>query len=189
MPIIREPFFLNLPTIGDDVLSSSGAFGAVLHLIRDRKLARSRFQAMLKDVVTQLESLTSTERFRWLELLSYLHAMIYHERPSPAQSTLLEIVEKSVETDPERNEATNMTLTMAEVLRNEGRAEGIEKGLEKGQLQTLQATLLRQLRLRFEGLLNEICDLVGRTKDIDKLQTWLDRFVTCQSIEELQIGE
>jgi len=82
-----------------------------------------------------------------------------------------------------------MTLTMAEVLRNEGRAEGIEKGLEKGQLQTLQATLLRQLRLRFEGLLNEICDLVGRTKDIDKLQTWLDRFVTCQSIEELQIGE
>jgi len=185
LPIIQRPLFLNLPVTGDETLDAAGAFGAVLHLIRDRNQSRQKFQSVLAEVVQQLESLPDEQRLRWLELLSYVHAMIYHTRSMPEQSTLYGVVEDSVQTDPQRQYVSTMAQTMAEFLE----ARGAAKAEAQGELRALQKTLQRLLERRFGDVSDSIRSTIEATVDVAQLEDWLDRFATGESLEELRIGE
>ena len=189
LPIIQRPLFLNLPVTDGDTLDAAGAFGAVLHLIRDRNQSREKFQSVLSEVVQQLELLPDEQRLRWLELLSYVHAMIYHARPMPEQSTLYSIVEESVQTDPQRQEVSTMAQTMAEFLEARGAAKGEARGEARGELRSLQKTLQRLLERRFGEVSDSIRSTISATVDVAQLEDWLDRFAIGESLEELRIGE
>jgi len=119
------------------------------------------------------------ERARWYDLLSYIGAMIYHERGESEQAELHETIERSLESEELRREVRKMGKTMAEVLTERGRTEAA--------IETRQQTLLRQLRKRFGDVSSDLVRIVESTTDVEQLDTWLDRFATARTLEELEI--
>ncbi len=91
-PMIPEidPLFLNLPVIPASQLETgAGFFGWVLRLVQDRHARPAEFQELLRRATEHLETMPTSERLRWLELLSYVHALVYHER-DPAEHGALQ---------------------------------------------------------------------------------------------------
>ena len=137
---VLEPIFLPLRDTPDSQLvSAGGSFGQVLRLVQQRHARGPAFRSLLGQVVQTLEGMPEAERLRWLDLLSYIHALLYHEREdAPAMQ---QVIEDSVQTDPHRLEIRNMGKSYAEVLKEEGRNEGL--------LKSRRETLLRLLRIKF----------------------------------------
>jgi hypothetical protein len=187
-PIIERPLFLSLPEIPPDHLERDGGFfGWVLRLVQQRKTRGAEFQQLLQRVVTHLEGMAPAERLRWLDLLSYIDAMIYHERSPGEQTMFHQTLAQSVENDELRQEVSAMGKTMADVLIEKGERQGLQKGERRAAIQTRQQTLVRLLRRRFEEVPAEIVRAVQATRDIDRLDLWLDRFATATTLDELEI--
>jgi hypothetical protein len=75
------PVFVTLPALGAAELETRGGyFGWILELIQQRKANPEAFQQLVVRVVRHMEELPTAERERWLELLSYIQAMVYHDR-------------------------------------------------------------------------------------------------------------
>jgi len=135
------------------------------------------------------------ERDRWLELLSYIVALVYHERSPVEHPRLQAEIEASVRTDEQRREVSTMGKSMADVLmdkgRKEGRKEGRKKGREEGQREgatrARQQTLLRSLGQRFGDLPSTTVAAVTATDSIEQLDAWLDRVFTATSLAEVGI--
>jgi hypothetical protein len=68
------------------------------------------------------EQVADADRERWLVLLSYLRALIYHEREKPEREHLNRVVDDAVQKDRHRQEVFNMGKTIAEALMEEGAA-------------------------------------------------------------------
>jgi len=64
--------------------------------------------------------MATDERLRWLELLSYLLALVYHVRDPAERPGLQETIETSVAADEHRKELSNMGRTIADELKEEG---------------------------------------------------------------------
>lgn len=76
-----------------------------------------------------------------------------------------------------------MGRSMAEVVEAQGR----KKGRLEGRLQSLRTTLLRQVHKRFGDVSEGIEEVVNNTKDPKRLENWLDRVVSVQTLEEMGI--
>jgi hypothetical protein len=176
-----DPLFLNLPAMATRKLESEGGFfGWVLRLVQQRKARPIEFQELLKRVVQHLEAMPSQERLRWLEFLSYFHALVYHERNFAERRELHKTIEASVRSADHRQEVRAMRKTIADVIKAEGRREEA--------IRARRQTLLRQLRRRFGDLPAEIVDLVKATEDVHQLDAWLDRVVEAEALEDMEIG-
>jgi hypothetical protein len=116
------------------------------------------------------------ERARWLELLSYVNALIYHEREETEREDLQGMIVRSALTPEDQQEIEEMHRTMAQADR------------ERAALQTKREVLLRQLRQRFGDVPPATEQLVGATDDGACLDQWLDRVVTADSVEEVGIA-
>jgi hypothetical protein len=138
--------FVSLPALPAATLESTGGhLGWVLELMQQREARPEEFRDLLRRVVAHLETMPAVERLRWLELLSYLEAMIYHDREESEHEGLRDVVLASVRTDEHRREVQAVVRSMADVHREEGRTEGRREGA----VQALQKVLLRQLRGQF----------------------------------------
>ncbi len=62
-----------------------------------------------------------------------------------------------------------------------------QKLQEDASISTSKDMLLRQLRIRFGEVPNEISDRVRKTDAIKTLATWIDRFATAIQIEDVGI--
>jgi predicted transposase YdaD len=71
--------------------------------------------------------------------------------------------------------------------REEGRKEGREEGRKEGAVEALQKILLRQMRSRFGKVPKAVERAVTATDDLARLATWLDRFVTAQTLNDVGI--
>jgi hypothetical protein len=178
---LLDPLFVNLDAMQPDNLESEGGFfGWVLRLVQDREARPDEFKTLLGQVVLHLETMPHAERLRWLDLLSYIHALVYHERPPSDRPVLQETIEASVRTDERRREVLNMGRTIADELR--------EEGLKEGEVRALRQILIRLLRKRFRKVPQETIDTIDATEDVKQLDAWLDRFVTAQTLEQMKIG-
>jgi len=101
-----------------------GFFGWVLRLIQQRKTRPREFQRLLNRVVQHLETMPQAERRRWLELLSYVMALVYHAREPSEWPNLQQAIEASVRTDEHRQEVFEMRRTIADQLKEEGPRSG-----------------------------------------------------------------
>jgi hypothetical protein len=183
------PRFLNLPEMPEEELTSKGgAFGQVLRLVQRRKGRPEEFAELLGEVVEWLERMPRAERLRWLELLSYVQALVYHERHPSEHAELSEVIAASVQTDEHRKEVFAMHQTIAEALKAEGRKEGEKRGEKRGELRALRQVLLRQLRQRFPALPQTVAQRVEATTDIGQLQEWIDRVLTAETVKQMGIG-
>jgi hypothetical protein len=184
-----EPLFVNLSTLGEDQLTREGGyFGRLLHLVQQRRAPAERFEGLLRREVGALEAMRPKERTRWQELLSYLVALVYHDRDPGEHPRCQEVIEAAVAADPERREVSVMGKSMADVLREEGQKLGEKLGEKKGELRAQRRTLLFQMEEKFGEVPAETLAKVKSTKDVKQLEQWLKRLVTAKRIEDLQIG-
>jgi hypothetical protein len=184
-----EPLYLNLgATSAEQLQAQGGAFGRVLRLVQKRGVVAEEFQQLLTEVVGDLESLAAEQRLRWLELLSYLRALVYHERKPAEEARLTEVIERSVQTDEHREEVFHMFRSMADQHKAEGRKEGRQKGRQEGEVHARRQTLLRQLRKRFGDLPAAVMAQVKRTTDLGQLDTWLEQVVVATTLAEVGIS-
>jgi len=187
-PIVEQPLFLNLPEVPPARLERDGGFlGWVLRLLQRRRAGVREFQELLERVVAHLEEIGPAERQRWRDLLSYIGAMVYHERSESEHTRLQEAIERSIENEELREEVSKMGKTMAEILTEEGERTGERKGEQKAAVQTRQQTLVRLLRRRFREVPAGVVNTVESTTDVDQLDEWLDRLVTADTLDELEI--
>ena len=157
-----EPLFINLPVIAAEKLEEKGGFfGWVLRLIQQRKSRPREFQRLLNRVVQHLESMPEAERRRWLELLSYIMALVYHVREPSEWPSLQQAIEASVQTDEHRQEVFEMRRTIADELKEEGAKEGA--------LKKSQQTLIRLLKRRFGDVPDELSSTIRATSDPEQL--------------------
>jgi len=176
-----EPLFLNLSAMPAPALETAGGFfGWVLRLIQERHARPRDFQDLLRRALQHLETMPAAERLRWLELLSYVHALVYHVRNQAEHGALQQEIEASVGTDELRQEVSAMGKTIAEAL--------IEKGRKQEQLRSRRQILLNQMRGRFGDLPPETVAAVETNKSVQELDTWLERFATAARLEEIGIG-
>jgi hypothetical protein len=201
----KESIYLNLPAMDARQLEAKGGFfGWVLRLVQRRKAQPERFRALVLRVVAALEAMPAAERLRWLELLSYSVALIYHTREPWEWPLLQETIEASVRTDQHRQELFDMGRTIAEELkeegirqgreagretgREEGREEGLREGESRGRLTAGRQTLIRLLRKRFGEIPQEWIETVEATQDAATLDRWLDHVVTAETPDDVGIG-
>jgi hypothetical protein len=180
-PIVERPLFINLPELPATELERHGGyFGWVLRLVQQRHARIAEFQTLLERVVNHLGEMTAAERLRWRDLLSYIGAMVYHERNVTEHLKLQQAVGRSVQDDELRQEVIEMGKTMADVLMERGRSEAA--------IETRRLTLIRQLRRRFKDVPANLAATVESTTDVDQLDDWLDRLVTASTLDELRIS-
>ena len=146
----------------------------VLGFLQGRRLSRELFDKLLYEVVSELESVPARERDRWLELLSYIQALVYHDRQPGEWPGLSESLERSVSSDERRREVHDMGQTIAEMLRAEGRQEGEAKGEAKGVTTGKTESILNLLR-RFptRTVPKDLVTAIRRTKDHALLDNWV----------------
>ena len=77
------------------------------------------------------------------------------------------------------NEVATMRQTIAQAL--------IQEGREIGTIETKQAVLMMQLRTKFGQLPSNIVERIQRISETDRLDTLLNRLVTANSLEEIEI--
>ena len=190
-PIVQHPLFLNLPDLPAAKLHRAGYFGWVLQLVQQRKSRAREFWELLEGVAAHLRAMPPMERQRWRDFLSYIGAMVYHERKESEQAKLHEVLQRSIDIAELREEVLEMTKTMADVLmekgRTEGRMEGRTEGRTEAALETRQQTLVLLLRKRFRDVPPGVLSTVQSTTDIDQLDDWLDRFATASTLDDLNI--
>jgi hypothetical protein len=175
-----DPLFINLGTMQPGKLESEGGFfGWVLRLVQERKARPGEFEILVKEVVHHLETMPHEERLRWLELLSYIHALVYHERDPDERRVLQETIETSVQTDEHRREVFNMGRTIADALREEGQ--------KAGEIRAHRQILLDLLQQRFGEVPPEMLDRIATTDDIKQLDVWLHRVLTAPTLAQMKI--
>jgi len=187
-----DPLFLNLAVAPpDDLESTGGFFGWVLRLVQERDAKPEEFKRQIERVVEHLETMPAKEQMRWLELLSYIRALVYNQRPSAEQTELHEAIEASVHTTQHRKEIKTMFESGADVLREEGRKQGRKQGRKEGQregeLRSQRKSLLRLLHSRFDDIPAEVLAAIEATDSIQLLETWFDRCLTAGSLDEIGI--
>ncbi len=178
-----KPIFLNLPALEPErLVSAGGTFGRLLRLVQGRKARPADFRDLVKETIEGFAAIAEADRLRWLELLSYIHMLVYHERTEPERRELQDLVEISVKTDRLRQEIQTMKRTIADVMREEGRELGREIGRHEGAVRSLQQTLLRLLRIRFREIPEGTVAAVEACRDVDQLNAWFDRSAVAKTL-------
>ncbi|MCY2988122.1 MAG: hypothetical protein NTY19_09705 [Planctomycetota bacterium] len=116
-------------------------------------------------------------------MLYYLGAMIYHDRNENEHAKLQEILEQSMQNEELRQEVVEMGKSMADVLTERGE----RKGRTEAAVETRQQTLVRLLSRRFGNIPRGVARAVESTTDVARLDDWLDRLVTADTLDELKI--
>ena len=183
-----KPIFLNLPALEPKrLVSAGGAFGRVLRLVQGRKAPLADFHRLLEETVQGLAGIAQAERLRWLELLSYIHMLVYHEREEVEQRALWETIEESVQTDPYRQEMFKMGRTIAEAMIEKGRRQGKQEGRQQEALRVRQQTLLLLLRARFSDIPDSTVATIEACRDVAQLDRWLERFAVAKTLAAVGI--
>jgi hypothetical protein len=188
------PLFVNLATLRPRQLESrGGALGQVLRALRGRRLPLPEFGRLLEEVTAGLKQMPAAERMRRQELLSYLHALVYHARETAEQPTLFECIEAAAGTDEFRRELTAMRQTGAQALiaqgRKEGEKRGEKKGEKKGELRARREMLLDLLRERLREVPAAVEEKVNGTRDVEQLKSWFQRAATADTLADVGILE
>jgi hypothetical protein len=179
-----QPLFLSLSATPPASLETScGFLGWVLELLRRRGAPPDEFHATLVRATNHLAAMAEAERERWLLLLSYIDAMIYHDRAVEEREGLRDVILNSVRTDPLRREVEVIMRTSADVVRDEGR----EEGRQAERVQSRQQTLIRQLRQRFGRVPRPVEQAIRATNDVASLDTWLDAIVIADTLKDVGI--
>ena len=180
-----QPLFLNVGRTSEKVLQQGGAFGLLLQLLRQRRSQLSVFEETLREVVQALESLGDSDRDRWLELLSYIAAMIYNDREIAEREPLQEMVTESVQNDAYRQEVIEMGKTIAEDLIEKGYHKGRREGRQEEGAITRRLLLMQLLSNRFGKVPAATVKRIEATENRRQLDQWFKLALSSKSLAEV----
>jgi hypothetical protein len=167
-----QPLFLNVGETSREAFEQKGGpFGLLLRLVQQRRTRLKVFEETLREVVRALEGLAEKDRDRWLELISYIDALLYHERDDAEQQPLRQTILDSVRNDRHRQEVYEMGKTGAEHL----------------QILTQRRLLLRLLRNKFGKLPADVTKRIEATERLDVLDSWFDEASTATKLAQLSL--
>ena len=115
--------------------------------------------------------------------MSYTLALVYHARNEQEHPPLREVVDRSVQTDPHRQEYVKMGRTIAEMFIDQGRV----KGEIKVALREARAILLRLLRKRFKKVPRKVQERVAATTDLQLLDQWVENVLDATTLADVGI--
>jgi predicted transposase/invertase (TIGR01784 family) len=188
LPAIK-PMFIPLRDTAATVLKQEGgAFGQILRLFQAREAQQDTFSVLLDEAVAELEKLPKSERVRWQELMSYLHALVYHVRSPNEHAELFARIEHAVRSERRRKETAEMKETIADMLRAEGRAEGRKEGAKLEGIRLRRQVLLRTLRGRFGEPNRKTIAAIENCESLERLDEWFEKTWTAQSLDEVGIS-
>jgi predicted transposase YdaD len=81
-------------------------------------------------------------------------------------------------------QAEELIMTIAEQLREQGRQEGRQQGRQEGRQEGQRLTLLKQLRLRFQGLPDEVIARL-EAASTQQLDRWAERILTAETLDQV----
>jgi hypothetical protein len=172
-----EPEFINLLTTDTaDLQSKSGLFGWVLWLIQQKRQSQAGFRDVLRQVATRVHRLHGTKPGRWDSLLSFMHAMIYHDRETDEHEALVEIIRSTVRKG-HQPEVILMGKTIAQALREEGKQEGAIEGRRD--------FFLFQMKRKFKNIPASIVAEIQGTTDLHQFDIWGDAILTADTIADI----
>jgi hypothetical protein len=137
------------------------------------------FAGLLQQVVGNLETMQAGARLRWLDLLWYLQALVYHDRAPVEHQELDRVIQASLRTDEHRQELSMARRTIAEALREEGE--------QREAIRSRQQLLIRALRGRFGEVPPTVERLIEGSRDISQLETWFDSAVKAKTLADVKI--
>jgi hypothetical protein len=179
-----QPLFLNVGQTSEQTLAQQGGpFGLLLRLVQQRRTRLPVFEHTLREAVRALEGLADQDRERWLELLSYIDAMLYYEREPVEQQPLREAVYDAVQNDQNRQEVYDMGKTMAEHLIEEGEKKGHQKGLLEGK----RLYVVQALRMKFGKVPASLLRRIEATVNFDLLDKWFAQAMIATKLEEIDL--
>jgi hypothetical protein len=177
-----DPLFLNLwQTSAAELESRGGYFGWALELVQQKAADAAAFQGLLARVVGHLEQMSAPDRGRWLELLSYFYALVYHERPDAEHQHLHNVIEAAVRNDARQKEVEAFMRTMADVHKEQAQREEA--------VRSRQQTLVRQMRKKFGRVPAKVVRRIEGTIDVTQLETWLDEFATANQLADISVTQ
>jgi hypothetical protein len=176
-----QPLFLNVGRATRQELEKGGPFGVLLRLIQQRRTRLPVFEETLREAVRAIEALAEEDRQRWLELLSYIDALLYYEREPAEQQPLRQTVIDTVQNDRHRQEVYDMGKTMAEHLKEEGR----EEGRQQGAVQARREVLLDLLRHKFRKVPARLVERIQTTDRLADLKVWYAQALDAKTLEDL----
>jgi predicted transposase YdaD len=183
-----RPLFVSLPALPAAALESAGGeLGWVFELIQQRRARPEEFADLVRRVVGHLEALARADHNRWLELVAYIRAMVYHDRQAPEQDPLVEVIEDSVGSEERRREVRRMGQTIAEALEAKGRKKGRKEGRQEEAVRSRREMLLLLLRDRFRKVPKAIEQVVNATDDVARLTEWVRRVSSANTVEDVGI--
>jgi hypothetical protein len=138
-------------------------------------LAKASMLPRLDRTVMKVQELTSDERQRRQELLSYIDAAVYYWRGRSEHAFLRQRIDAALKNDEARLEMEMIRKTMAQ-------AEA-----ERYTLEANKRTLVKQLRLRFSSLPAEVEQTIENTQDAGKLAEWLNGVITAKDLDSIGI--
>ena len=112
--------------------------------------------------------------------MSYLHALVYHDRERPEHRGLQERIEQVIRAADHQTEVRAMRQTIADGFREEGEKRGV--------LRQSRRILLLQLRLRFGDLPRAVVDAVEGCADVAKLDAWMGCIAMALRLSDMGIA-
>lgn len=119
--------------------------------------------------------MAQAERLCWLDLLSYIHALLYHVREPAERDDLQAHIAKSVKTDPHRQEVNVMGKTIADMFK------------EEGALKARHEMLLRLLRAKYGQLPAAVIATVEVCADTAQLDAWGEAMLKARRLADVGI--
>jgi hypothetical protein len=139
--------------------------------VREREVAWEKSDA--------LEAMCPRQQARWLELLSYLWALLYHERSAAEHPPLQKKIEASLAAQLPQREVNKMVKTYADVLREEGE--------KRGEIRALRHMLLKLLEKKFGEVPEATPTSIKATTSPKQLEQWMMQVDSASTLEEMQI--
>lgn len=180
LPAIK-PLFLNIGAVRESQLRDPNElFAWVVRLLRTRESDPSRFKALVNQLLAVGDRIPQDEKDRWKDLLTYLHAFVYHHREPNECERLSELIEDAAAAGGFQQEIQEMKMTMAERHRREGRQEE--------RLESRRQILLRFLSKRFGQTDPILAGRIESESNVETLDEWIDRAATAHSLKDVGIN-
>ena len=175
IPTVR-PLYLNLPIKDDASLESSGGpFGVLLELIRDRQKDGRIFYDAVHRVLSCIEGLSDTDQQRWVEFLSYIYALIYHERVDNERAELTERIQSSYARNKSNQETSNVARAVGKMF------EDIVK------LKVTRDHVRKLLERRFGSVPSNVSEAIDAADTQQQMDTWFEQAIDATSLDDLRV--
>jgi predicted transposase/invertase (TIGR01784 family) len=171
----------DLSTFSDQEIKGEARLRILLSVFRD--IFKNNSDELLKVVYNATLALDELEdQETGIEYFETFMRYVFNAGPQLTKDELEKMIHQIDVNYPKGSE---MTMTLAEVLRKEGYEDGIEQGIEKGETKALVKTVMKLLTKKFGVLPADYREKIGQL-DVFTLEMIIDEIWDCDSLVTIE---